>query len=68
MSTKKRKVYAHKLFIQKLMGLGILAISVFVIWFAANGETVEERDITPVLFTIPLGISLLFSKEILLLD
>lgn len=68
MSTKKRKVYARKLFIQKLMGLGILAISVFVIWLAANGETVEERDITPVLFMIPLGISLLFSKEILLLD
>lgn len=67
MSAKKR-ARARKLFIQKLMGIGILTISVFVIWFAANGETVEERDVTPVLFMIPLGISLLLSKEVLLLD
>ena len=51
---------------QKLMGLGIIAISVVLICIASTGTTVEERDVTAVLLTLPLGLLMLFSKEIII--
>ena len=57
----------RKLFIgQKLMGLCLLAISAVLVWMALGGVTVEERDITAVLLFLPLGLYLIFSKQILI--
>lgn len=65
MATYTRNQRRRKLFIeQKLMGLGLIAISVFLIWFASLGQTIEDQDCTAVLLTLPLGLVLLFSKKI----
>lgn len=51
---------------QKLMGIAMLFISAGVIWLASTGATVEERDCTAVLLTIPAGVYLLFTRHIVI--
>lgn len=51
---------------QKLMGIAILLISAGVIWLASTGVTVEERDCTAVLLTIPAGFYLLLTRHIVI--
>lgn len=53
---------------QRLMGLALVAISAAVLWLASTGETVEDRDATAVLITLPLGIYALVTKEYILYD
>ena len=50
-------------FVQKLLGLALVIISVFCIVMAGYGVTPEEKDLTVVLLILPLGIGMLFSKE-----
>lgn len=38
---------------QRLMGLALVAISAAILWLASTGETVEDRDATAVLITLP---------------
>lgn len=49
---------------QRLMGLALVLISVLLIVICSNGATVEEQDATAVLFTLPLGLYLIFTKNI----
>lgn len=51
---------------QRLMGLGMIFISIVIICIAANGKTVEEKDATAVLLTLPMGLAMLFSKNIVI--
>lgn len=51
---------------QKLMGIAMLLISAGVIWLASTGVTVEERDCTAVLLTIPAGFYLLLTRHIVI--
>lgn len=44
-------------------GIGILIICAIVMLVAANGKSVEDRDITPVLLLAPMGIYLIFTKR-----
>ncbi len=43
----------------KLYGVMLLLISALVIIIAMAGKSVEEMEVTPVLFTIPMGLYLL---------
>lgn len=54
---------ARRMILQKLMGFVLLIISAVIIFLGFHGATPEDSDVTPVLFTIPLGIMLLRSKE-----
>lgn len=51
---------------QKLMGLGMIIISIVILCIAANGTTVEERGATAILLTLPMGLTMLFSKTIII--
>lgn len=60
----RNQTYRKKLFIQKLYGLVLIAISAILIYIASQGITVEDRDATAVLITAPLGLYLLFTRKI----
>lgn len=53
------------MFLQKAVGLALIAISVVLVFLALHSNTMMGQDVTPVLFTAPMGLLLLFSKEIL---
>lgn len=62
--SNKRRYRIKKLIQQKLMGLAFIAISIFCLWMASNGNTVQERDCTALILTVPVGLYLLFSRKI----
>ena len=49
---------------QKLLGFVIVLICVAYILIAAHGTTAEDRDATGTVLLLPMGIYLLFTKEI----
>lgn len=48
---------------QKVKGVLLILLSAAIIALASQGTTPEERDVTVVLFLIPLGLQLIFSRE-----
>ena len=48
---------------QKAVGFALLLISAAIFVMLLHGETLEERDATPLLFFVPLGLYLLFTKR-----
>jgi predicted branched-subunit amino acid permease len=58
--------YKRKRRTQKLYGLAMILISIFIVILASQGTTIEERDCTAVLLTAPMGLWMLFSKSILI--
>lgn len=67
MRERKQKARERKLKMmkQRAMGVIMLIMSVVLLIVAINGVTVVEKDATAVLFTLPVGLYLLFSKECL---
>lgn len=53
---------------QKLMGIALLAISAAIIYMAFKGNSMVDRDITAIIITAPMGLYLLFTKEIVISD
>ncbi len=51
---------------QKLMGLAVLVICCFVLWLCSTGTTPEDQDATAVVLLAPLGLWMLFTKEIVI--
>ncbi len=51
---------------QRWIGLAFVIISGLMLALAASGETMEERDATAVLFTLPLGLYMMFSDTLIL--
>lgn len=51
---------------QKLMGLALLIICGFVLWLCSTGTTPEDQDATAVVLLAPLGLWMLFTKEIVI--
>ena len=51
---------------QKLMGLGLLVVCAFVLWLCSTGTTPEDQDATVVVLLAPLGLWMLFTKEIVI--
>ena len=66
MTRNERRYYRKKIIEQRLMGLGVLACCALVLWMCSTGVTVEDRDGTAVVLLAPLGLWLLFSKQILI--
>ena len=67
MRRKEKNQRRRRLFIkQRLMGLGLIAVSAIGVWVCARGVTIEERDCTFLLFTLPVGLALLFSKNLII--
>lgn len=56
--------HQKKMIIQRLMGIGMLLLSV-VIFIVASHAQVRGGDLdgTPLMITVPMGLVLLFSKE-----
>lgn len=55
-----------KLWTQRMIGFAMLIISAVLFAVASTGTTLETKDGTPLIFTVPLGIYLLFWKEIVI--
>lgn len=51
---------------QRFVGLGLILISGFILWFASTGTNPVDQDCTVIFFTLPLGLWLLFSRKILI--
>ena len=51
---------------QKLMGIGLLLICLFVLWMCSTGATPEDRDATALVLLAPLGLWMLFTKDIVI--
>lgn len=51
---------------QRWMGLLMVVISWLILTLAAGGETAEERDATAALFTLPLGLYMMFGERLVL--
>lgn len=50
--------------VQKFIGISLVLVSIFLLLFAASGKSVEDMDITAIVFLIPIGIYLLMTKEV----
>lgn len=53
---------------QRLIGALLVIISGIVIVIAFLGTSPEDRDVTFVLFTLPLGLYMIFTKEYIFYD
>ena len=60
------RLYRRKMIEQKLMGLGLLVVCAFVLWLCSTGTTPEDQDATVVVLLAPLGLWMLFTKEIVI--
>ena len=58
--------YKRKRREQRLIGLLLIAASVLYISVAVTGATVEDRDCTGILFTVPLGVYLMCARKIVI--
>lgn len=66
MTRNERRRYRQKLREQKIMGLVLLACCVMVCILCSTGTTMADRDGTAVLLIAPLGLYLLFTKDIVI--
>lgn len=64
MTRNQRKL---KLRQQRLFGLAMLIISAVIFAVAVNGSTTESHDATAMLVTLPLGIWLTCTKDIIIM-
>ena len=55
-----------KCFEQKLMAIGLLLTCAVVLWLCSTGTTPEDQDATVVVLLAPLGLWMLFTKEIVI--
>lgn len=51
---------------QRLVGIGLLLICLVVLWLCSTGTTPEDQDATAVVLLAPLGLWMLFTKEIVI--
>lgn len=53
---------------QRTYGVILILICVLIVVMAAQGTTPEERDVTAILFLLPLGIYAIFTKQKIFYD
>ena len=51
---------------QRKLGIVLLILSAIVIAVGLTGTTIQEKDIGPVLILAPMGLWLIFTKEIII--
>lgn len=66
MARMTRMMYRKKKREQRLIGLGLLALCVLVLWISSTGTTVEDRDVGAVLLMAPMVLYMLFTKHIVI--
>ncbi len=66
MTKSKRHTCHKKLMEQRLMGLGLLTCCVLVLWLCSKGTTPVDRDATAAVLLAPLGLWMLFTKQIVI--
>jgi hypothetical protein len=59
----QRQTHKPNLVPQKILGVVVVAMSILLVYFASQGVTVEDRDCSAILFTVPIGLYLIFSKH-----
>lgn len=52
-----------KMIFQRLIGIGMLLLSVLIFVVASHAQVRGDLDGTPLFITVPLGLYMLFSKE-----
>lgn len=52
-----------KMAIQKLIGVGMLLLSVWIFIEASHAQVKGDLDATPLAITVPIGLGLLISKS-----
>lgn len=52
-----------KMIFQRLMGIGMLLLSVLICVVASHAQVRGDLDGTPLFITVPMGLYMLFSKE-----
>lgn len=57
-----------KMIKQRLMGLGLVAISALVVVLASGGVSPEDQDATAAVLIGPLGLYMMFTKDYVLYD
>lgn len=62
----KKRAYRKKLIMQKVMGLLLLLICGVVIMMASTGVNSADKDVTPILILVPLGLYLVFTKRVII--
>lgn len=55
--------HQKKMIIQRIMGIGMLLLSVVIFIVASHAQVRGDLDGTPLMITVPMGLVLLFSKE-----
>ncbi len=53
---------------QRIIGILLVLLSIAIVILATQGTTLEDRDITPVLLTLPLGLYVLLTKKHIVYD
>ena len=66
MARMTRMMYRRKKREQCLIGLGLLALCVLVLWICSTGTTPEDQDAGAVLLMAPMGLYMLFTKHIVI--
>lgn len=62
----KRGGYFRKILEQRIIGLVLLACCGLILWLCSTGQTPEEQDATAVVMLAPLGLWMLFTKQIVI--
>lgn len=63
---EKREVEVErqkKMIMQRLLGIGMLLMSILIFIAASHAQVRGDLDGTPLFITVPLGLILLFSKD-----
>lgn len=66
MTRDERRRYLRKILEQRIMGLVLLACCGLMLWLCSTGQTPEEQDATAVVMLAPLGLWMLFTKQIVI--
>ena len=66
MTRNERRRYRKKIMEQKLMGIILLLCCAVVLWLCSTGIGLDDRDCTAVVLLAPIGLWMLFSKQILI--
>ena len=63
MKKRRTKEFKRKLLMQRLAGIALILMSILLVVIANKGTTVVERDLTALLFTVPLALACLLAKK-----
>ncbi len=66
MARMTREMYRRKRREQRLMGLVLLILCGVILWVCSTGKTVEDQDAGAVFLLAPMGLYMLFTRDIVI--